>query len=78
MKNWNQILTHVKNWYQFITDEKNRYLDTIVTDISNKDVKNWNRMQNAENWGWGAFYQCEEYVLVCYMKFDFVRIFHIV
>ena len=32
----------------------------IVTDVSDKNVKNWNRMQNAADWGGGGgvFYQC--------------------
>ena len=42
VKNWYQILTHVKNWYQIIAHM--RYF--IVTDVSDKTMKNWNRMQN--------------------------------
>ena len=57
VKNWYQILAHVKNWYQIITHMKNWYL--IVTEVSDKTVKNWNRMQNAADLG--VFYQCEEY-----------------
>ena len=49
---WVSILTHVKNWYQIITHMKNCYL--IVTDVSDKTVKNWNRMQNAVDWVGGG------------------------
>ena len=43
------ILTHVKNWYQIITHIKNWYL--IATYVSDKTVKNWNRMRNAADLG---------------------------
>ena len=43
----------------------------IATDVIEKSVKNWNRMQNAADLG--IFYQCEGYA--CFIKFDFVRIF---
>ena len=56
VKNWYKILTHKKNWYQIITDVKIWYL--IVTDVSDKTVKNWNRMQNAADL---VYYQCEGY-----------------
>ena len=63
-KSWYQILNHVENWYQIITDRKNWGL--IVTDVSDKTVNNWNRMQNAADWGRGVFYQCEEYACMLY------------
>ena len=37
-ENWYQIITHMKNWY------------LIVTDVS-ETVENWNRMQNAADFG---------------------------
>ena len=58
LKNWYQILTHATNWYQIITDVKNRYMCLIVTDVSDKTLRNWNRMLNAADSG--IFYQCEE------------------
>ena len=72
MKNWYEILTHVKKWYQIITHVKNWYL--LVTYASDKTVKNWNWMHNASGLGgnlsmWGNTH-------VCCMKFDFVGIFH--
>ena len=68
--------SHVKNWYQVITHMKHWYL--IVTDVSNKTLKNWNRMQNAVVWGGGGgeFYHVFKNTHVFYMKLDFVRIFH--
>ena len=53
-------MTGVKNWY------------LIVTDVSDQNVKNWNRMQTAAD----LFFNNVRYTRVCYMKFDFVRIFH--
>ena len=49
----------MKNWY------------LIVTDVSDKTVKNRNRMQNAAYLvcvcvGGGHFYQCVEYACVLY------------
>ena len=49
VKNWYQILTHVNSWYRIITYVKHWYL--IVTEVSNKTVKNWNRMQNTADLG---------------------------
>ena len=49
VKNWYKILTYVKKRYQIITHNKNWYL--IVTYVSDKTVKNWNRMQNAADLG---------------------------
>ena len=37
----------------------------IVKYVSDKIVKNWNRMQNAADWGW-VFYECEEYACMLY------------
>ena len=42
----------MKNWY------------LIVTDTSDKTVKNWNRMQNVAELE--VFYQCEEYIVHMY------------
>ena len=36
----------------------------IVTDVSDKTVKNWNRMQNSADLG--VFYQSTEYVCTLY------------
>ena len=47
-----QFITHMKNWY------------LIVTDVSDKTVKNLNRMQNAADFG--VFYQCEQYACMLY------------
>ena len=44
----------------------------IAVDVSDKTVKNWNRMQNAVELR--VFYRCEKYA--CYIKFDFVRFLH--
>ena len=71
MKNWYQILTHVKKWYKIITDVKNWYL--IVTDVSDKTVKKWNpECEMQQIWGYSINVRNTH---VCYMKFDFVRIF---
>ena len=45
----------MKNWY------------LIVTDASDKTVKNWNRMQNAADLG--VLYQCEEYACMLYRAY---------
>ena len=58
----------MKNWY------------LIVTDVSDKTVKNRNRMQNAAYLvcvcGGGGIFINVWNTHVCYMKFDFMRIFH--
>ena len=56
-----------------LTDFKNWYMYLIVTDVSDKTVKIWKRMQNAADLG--VFYQCEEYACMLY-EIDFVRICH--
>ena len=38
-----------------------------LTDVSDKTVKNWNRMQNAADKG--VFYQCEEYACILYRAY---------
>ena len=58
------------NLVQIITDVKNWYL--IVTDVSDKTVKNLNRMQNAADLGCSLSRNAH----ACFMKFDLVRIFH--
>ena len=71
-----QILTQVKNWYQIITHMMIWYL--IVADVSEKTVKNRNRMKKCGRWGGGrglVLLQREEYACMLY-KFDLVRIFH--
>ena len=52
----------MKNWY------------LVVTDVSDKNVKNWNRMQNAEEFG-GILSMSGIRMYAIIMKFDFVRIF---
>ena len=64
MKNWYQIITHMKNWY------------LIATDVSDKTLKNWNRIQNAADLGGGGYFISVKNLHVCNVKFDFVRIFH--
>ena len=59
-----------ENLVQIITDVKNWYL--IVTDVSDKTVKNWNRMQNATDLGCSLSRNAH----ACFMKFFLVRIFH--
>ena len=41
--------THAKHWYEIITYINNWYL--IDTYASDKTVDNWNRMQNAADFG---------------------------
>ena len=48
----NEIKVLTKKWYW------------IVTDVSDKTVNNWNRKQNAADFG--VFYQREEYACVLY------------
>ena len=51
VKNLHENFKHVKNptSYHIITDENNWYL--VVTDVSDKNVKNWNQMQNGADLG---------------------------
>ena len=56
--------TCVQNWYQIIADVKNCYL--IVTDVSDKTMKNWIQMRNAADFlvgGGGVFGGCN--VKIC-------------
>ena len=76
--------SHMKNWYQnshvrragtkFSTMWK---IGTKLSQIGRTgtlssqmsvSVNNWNRMQNAADWGGGGgvFYQCEEYACMLY------------
>ena len=51
----------------------------IVTDVCDKTVKTWNRMQNAADLGGGGGYFVNvrnTHVWYMYIKFDFARIFH--
>ena len=61
-------LTRVKNWYQILTHVKNNtklsQMYLIVTDVSDKTVKNLNRVETAADLG--VFYQCEEYACMLY------------
>ena len=54
----------MKNWY------------LIATDVSDKTLKNWNRIQNAADLGGGGYFISVRNLHVCNVKFDFVRIFH--
>ena len=74
-KHWYQIRTHVKIWYQIITHMKNWYMYLLVTGASDKTMKNWNQIQMQLIWGGGYFINVRK-TRVCFMKFDFVRIFH--
>ena len=60
----------MKNWYQIITDRKNWYL--IVTDVSDKTEE---LESNAKCSRFGGYFINVTNRHVCYMKFDFVRIF---
>ena len=48
--------------YPHICDKLVQDCYLIVTDVSGKTLKNWNRVQNAADWG--LYYQSEEYACV--------------
>ena len=78
VKNLYLILTHVNNLYQIIKHMRNWYV--IVSYVIDKTVKNWNRMQNAAYlWvggGGGEHFINVRNTRVCYIQFDFLRVFH--
>ena len=62
MKNWYQIITHMKNWYLFVTD---------VSDKTVNELKSNDKCSRFE----GYFINVRN-MHVCYIKFDFMRVFH--
>ena len=82
VKNWYRILTHVKNWYQTITDVSKLVLNRHRCPWQNCEELESNAKYIADYYFfyffflWGEYFNNVRNTHVCYMKFDFVRMFH--